>query len=343
MNHFFSSFIKRFLSNYLPIVRGLSVNTIAAYRDSIKLLLRFVSNKLSKSIDVLVVEDITEALVVDFLEHLEKTRNCSATTRNCRLAAISSLFKFIARAEPILVEQCRQIRTIPIKRCEHKVVGYLEEAEIRSVLDNIDINSRTGVRDYALLQLLYNTGARVSEIVHLKLDDLQLDCGCPQIKLFGKGKKERTCPLWPETVKLLKDYLQSRKPVDAQATNVFLNANGYPITRFGIRYVTRKWGAKAQPFNIAVKKLNPHVLRHTCVMHLLHSGNDINVVSFWMGHADINTTRGYSKLDQQMKREMLEKAGAPQVDSKTLWQEPDMLQWLEQLTRTPELCAVKRE
>lgn len=340
MTHPLAPFMKRFFSHYLSVQKGLSINTISTYRDAIKLLLCYSGETLKKSVDELITEDITESLVLNFLEHVETKRGCAVRTRNARLAAIRNLFAFIARDEPVLLVQCQQIRAIPLKRTDHRIVEYLEEKELQAVLDSIDINSRTGVRDRALLMLLYNTGARVSEIVHLKLDDLRL-ADSAQITLLGKGKKPRSCPLWPETVTALGAYLNQRRPKDVESQQVFLNANGDPITRFGIRHITRKYGIKAQVKqpSIKAKVVNPHTIRHTTAMHLLRSGNDINMVSYWLGHADINTTHVYIEIDMDMKRKMLDKSDAPRTKKKAPWQKPGILEWLDKLTHRTELCA----
>jgi site-specific recombinase XerD len=341
MTHLLAPFMKRFFSHYLGVQKGLSINTISAYRDAIKLLLCYGADTLKKSVDELMTEDITESLVLNFLDHVEKKRGCTVRTRNARLAAIRSLFAFIAREEPVLMVQCQQVRAIPLKRTDHKVIDYLEENELQAVLDSIDINARTGVRDRALLMLLYNTGARVSEIVSLKLDDLRLT-DTAQINLLGKGKKPRSCPLWPQTVTALEVYLDQRRPNQIETQQVFLNANGDPITRFGIRHITRKYGIKAQTKcpSIKAKTLNPHTLRHTTAMHLIRSGNDIYMVSYWLGHAHINTTHMYIEIDMDMKRKMLEKADAPKIRKKAPWQKPTILQWLDKLTHESVLCAV---
>ena len=339
MNHPLANFMKHFFSHYLPVQRGLSINTVMAYRDAVKILLCYAADTLKTSVDELAVEDITEPLVLGFLDHLEQVRGCSPRSRNARLAAIRSLFDFIAREEPVLMLQCRQIRAIPLKRTEHKTIDYLEEKEMQAVLDAVDINSRTGIRDRALLLLLYNTGARVSEIVDLELDCLRLDDSA-QIKLMGKGRKERSCPLWPETVVALEAYLKHRDPKRTGTEHVFLNANGSPITRFGIRHITRKYGVQAQAQHLsASKQVTPHTIRHTTAMHLLRSGNDINMVSYWLGHADINTTHIYVQINMEIKRKMIAKAGAPQISEKVPWQKPHILQWLDQLTKGLELCA----
>ena len=237
--------------------------------------------------------------------------------------------------------QCQQIRAIGTKRTDHRIVDYLEEKELQAVLDSIDINSRTGVRDRALFMLLYNTGARVSEIVTLELDDLRL-ADTAQVNLLGKGRKLRSCPLWAETVTALEAYLHQRMPNQIETPQVFLNANGNPITRFGIRHITRKYGIKAQikcP-SIKAKPVNPHTLRHTTAMHLLRSGNDIYTVSHWLGHAHINTTHIYIEIDMDMKRKMLEKGDAPKIRKTAPWQKPNILKWLDQLTQESVLCAV---
>jgi integrase/recombinase XerD len=341
MSHQLAPFMKRFFSHYLPVQKGLSVNTLSSYRDAVKLLLCYSGDHIKKSVDKLFIEDITESLVLAFLDHIEAKRGCTVRTRNARLAAIRSLFAFIGRGEPVLLVQCQQIRAIPLKRTDHKIIDYLEENELKAVLDSIDINSRTGIRDRALFMLLYNTGARASEIVNLNLDDLRL-ADTAQITLLGKGKKPRSCPLWPETVTALETYLNHRKPKEMGTQQVFLNANGAPITRFGVRHITRKYGIKAQTKRPSIKSktVNPHTIRHTTAMHLLRSGNDINMISYWLGHADINTTHIYIELDMDMKRKMLEKADAPKIKKKVPWQKPSILQWLDQLTQASVLCAV---
>jgi len=335
-------FIKRFFSHYLPVQKGLAVNTIMAYRDAIKLLLCYAADTMKRSVEELCVEDIDESLVLGFLDHLENTRGCTPRTRNARLAAIRALFGFIAREEPALLLHCQTIRTIPLKRTGHKTVDYLEENEMQALLNMVELNSRNGVRDNALLLLLYNTGARVSEIVGLKVADVRL-YGTPQVKLLGKGQKYRSCPLWPETVEALHDYLKHRTPKDPAAQQLFLNANGSPVSRFGVRHIigTYATAAKSHCPSIAAKAVNPHTIRHTTAMHLLRAGNDITMVSYWLGHANTNTTHIYVEIDMEMKRQMLQKAGAPAVQKPLPWQKPGVLEWLNALAKGPQLCVVR--
>jgi site-specific recombinase XerD len=340
-SHAVADFMQPFFSHYLPVQRGLSINTIAAYRDAIKLLLCYVADRLKKSVDVLDVEDVTPVVVLGFLDHVQQQRGCTVKTRNVRLAAIRGLFAFIGRQRPEMLAQCRQIRAIPLKRTGPVRVDYLEEAELQALMNAVNIHARTGVRDRALLLLLYNTGARVSEIVTLEFSHLRLN-GSTQVDLQGKGNKHRTCPLWPETVAALKDYLRQRCPAQSATQTLFLNANGAPITRFGIRHIIGKYAAIAahQCPSIKSKTVTPHTLRHTTAMHLLRSGNDVNMVSYWLGHADINTTHIYLEIDMEMKRKMIEKVDAPIINGRAPWHKPGVIEWLNKLGNEPGLCEV---
>ena len=263
--------------------RGLSPNTILAYRDCLKLFLRFVSEQVGRPVDKLILEEFDKNLVTAFLDHLETNRGNSTQTRNIRLAALRAFFRYVAAQEPMLLAPCQRICEIPNKRTPHKTIDYLEDKEMSALLESVDPNSRNGRRDYALVLFLYNAGARVQEVVDLTIADLRLQTPY-QVKLTGKGRKERLCPLWPETVTALQDYLNDRQP-DAPEVPVFLNANGKPITRFGIRYIVRQYAAKAANLcpSMEFKKVGPHTVRHTTATHLLQSENDISVVKDWLG------------------------------------------------------------
>jgi len=278
------------------------------------------------------------------LDHLETVRGCCAKTRNARLAAIRTFFGFVAREAPSRVLHCQTIRAIPLKRTEHKTIDSLEDHETQAMLDAVDVHSRTGIRDEALLLLVYNTGARASEVVGLNLTDLRLD-DAPQVKFLGKGKKHRSCPLWPETADALRAYLEQRVPRDPADQQLFLNANGSAITRFGVRHIVRKYAAIAQSActSLTAKRVSPHTFRHTAAMHLLRAGNEINMVSYWLGHSDINTTHVYVEIDMEMKRQMLQKAAAPMVEAALPWRKPNILDWLNGLTEAPQLCGCTAE
>jgi site-specific recombinase XerD len=342
--HPIARYVHGFFHDYLAAQRGLSPNTILSYRDALKLLLRYVARQVGKPVDKLLTEHFDEKMVVAFLTHLEANRGNSPQTRNNRLSALRAFFRYVARQEPTLLLQCQRICAIPKKRTEHKVIEYLEDQEIGALLEHVDQNSRNGARDYALLLFLYNTGARVQEVVDLKVGDLRLDAPC-QVKLTGKGRKERVCPLWPETVAAIRNCLEHREPDTAQIPSVFLNANGQPITRFGIRYIVRRYAAKAAAEcpSLESKKTSPHSVRHTTAMHLLQSGNDLSVVKDWMGHADVNTTHAYVEIDMKMKRRALEASHPPEVATskkkRPKWLQPSILQWLDDLSKSANIMC----
>lgn len=341
MTHPLAKHMKRFFSHYLPVQKGLSGNTLLAYRDGVRLLLCYAADKLRKPVDELMIEDLEENIVLGFLDHIQQGRGCTPRTRNARLAAVSSLFRFIAGEEPAVLPQCQRIRAIPSKRTVHKTVDYLEDREMQAILDAVDSDLHNRIRDRALLLLLYNTGARVSEIAALKIADVRLEAA-GHVTLMGKGRKQRSCPLWPETAGAIRAYLKQRMPKAPDTDPLFLNARGGRITRFGIRHIIGKYAetAATQCSALNTKTVTPHTIRHTTAMHLLRAGNDINMVRYWLGHADINTTHVYVEIDMEMKRKMLEKTHAPTVRKTPAWQKPEMLQWLDGIARQPELCGV---
>jgi len=345
--HPVANYMHSFFHRYLACQKGLSTNTIIAYRDGIKLLLCFAADYLKTKVDRINIEELDDIVILAFLDNLENQRGCSVRTRNARLASIRTFFEFIGREEPTLLEQCRKIRAIPQKRTEYKTIGYLENDEMQAILDSVESNSPMELRDKALLLFLYNTGARVQEVVDVKIDDLRLDEPA-QVKLIGKGKKQRACPLWPETAEAIKDYLEYRKKEnpDSNQEQLFLNSNGYPITRFGIRYITKKFAKKAatQCDTLKDKVVSPHTFRHSTAMHLIQAGNDINMVKLWLGHADINTTHIYVEIDMEMKRKILDTCQAPtnnkEKNKTRTWQKPGILRWLNELSKKAKLCEV---
>lgn len=332
--HLVARYMEGFFHQYLGALRGVSDKTILAYRDALKLLLCFAADLLGREVDELAIENLDDKVIVAFLDHIEKERNCCVRTRNVRLAAVSTFFKYAGRQEPALLPQCHAIRTIPYKRDEHKAMDYLDSKEIQAVFESIAPSSRTGVRDKALVLFLFNTGARVQECVDVTIDSLRLDSQ-GQVTLLGKGRKERSCPLWPETVQAIVACLSHRNPRDTQESHLFLNANGKSITRFGVRHVVRKYAEKAAAKCVSIrqKKVGPHTWRHSTAVHLLQAGNDINLVAMWLGHADVNTTHAYAEINMEMKRKMLEGYPAPKGKKACReWQKPATIRWLNKLT-----------
>jgi site-specific recombinase XerD len=336
--HSIARFVQGFFREHLAAQRGLSKNTILSYRDCLKLFFRFVSEQIGKHVDKLNVEDFDEKLTLQFLHDLEQTRGNSTQTRNNRIAALRTFFRYVAGQEPTLLARCHRICEIPLKRTKHKTIKYLEDKEVTAVLESVDQSARNGFRDYALLMFFYNSGARVQEVVDLEIDDMRLETPF-QVKLTGKGRKQRICPLWPETVTAVKNYLDQRDPDATEVPSVFLNANGKPITRFGIRYIVRQYAAKAAGVcpSLKSKKVSPHTVRHTTALHMLQSGNSIDAIKAWLGHADLNTTHRYVEIDMKMKRKALEACQPPKLKNhgkhRPKWQRPSILQWLDELSK----------
>ncbi len=341
-NQYLSYYIRLFLIQFLSNQRGLSENTILSYKDALKLLLKYCAQYLHMKIDQLRCDQIDDQIVRQFLDYLEQDRGCKPNTRNARLAALKTFFYYLGQQVPQCLDISQRISAIAPKKTAHKMVDYLDTDEFKLIMDRIDAASRNGIRDKALLLLMYNTGARVQEMVDIKLDDLRLDAAS-QIKLTGKGKKQRVIPLWQDTLEAVSDYILARKPKLEDEHHLFLNDKGESITRFGIRYIIKKYTDKAiekQP-SLKQKKVSPHTLRHTTAMHLLQAGNDLNVVRLWLGHASLNTTHMYAEINMEMKKEILSKAQPPKLKQKVKkWRRPKILEWLDDLCEQVELCEV---
>lgn len=325
--------IHDFLQGYLTLQKGLSLHTILSYRDTIKLLLNYVSSQKKKSVSNLTLSDLGPSMVVDFLEHLEKERGNSRQTRNVRLACLHSLFRYLASNDPLIFDQCQRILAIPFKRTQRSTIDYLELEEIKAIFAAVDRTSLDGCRDYTLLFFMYETGARVEEVVSLPVRALQLQQPC-QVRFLGKGAKERLCPLWPETVKLLRCFLK-QKGVDPKAdVPVFLNHRGERLTRHGVRYLLTKYvqiAVRNCP-SLKEKCVHPHTLRHSTAMHMLQSGVDINTIRAWLGHLHVDTTTRYAQTNLEMKRKVLEKHSAIPKSNQPWKRNHGLLEWLDSLT-----------
>lgn len=324
--------LEDFFRLHLVARRNLSVHTIRSYRDAIVFLLRFTASKAKRDVAQLDFEHLGRDIVLDFLDDLEMKRKNSIRTRNVRLAAIHSFFRFVASEEPACAALCREILGIPFKRRAHAPVTCLDRADIEHLLACPDRARAAGRRDAALLWFLYNTGARAQEVVQVRVADVRF--GPPQqVRLLGKGRKERVCPLWPQTVSFLRDMLRDRGAPEDGKDLLFLNYAARPLTRFGLLHIVRRYVARAsltRP-SLAAKRISPHTFRHSTALHLLQSGVEINVVRSWLGHASVQTTHEYVEIDLETKRAALESTGPSRQRARARWRKPGVLQWLESL------------
>lgn len=326
--------LRRFFAEHMPLTRGLSPHTVRCYRDAFALLLRFLASHKSQDVVDLDIVHLDPEGVVAFLDYLETSRRNCVRTRNARLAAIHAFARFFASQHPEHLEHCQRLLAVPFKRAPSHSVDYLEAEEFRAILDAVDRTTVAGRRDLTLLLVMFNTGARVQEVLDLRPRDLQLVRPL-QVRLFGKGRKERICPLWPRTAEVLQALLAEAGLDATSSEQFFRNRRGGPLTRFGVRYILRKYAACAQSAvpGLARKRVHPHTIRHSAAVHLLQSGVDLISISHWLGHASIETTNRYAVVDLETKRAALAKAG-PVGDDRQLvvWRsDASILAWLEAL------------
>lgn len=301
--------VQRFFEEYLPTLRGMSLHTIRSYRDAILLLLRFMVHDTRRHIETLAITDLTPARVEKFLMSLERERHNGIATRNARLATLHTFARFLTSQCPETLADLQAILAIPFKRGAREApIEYFDGQELDAFFKSIDRASARGARDYALFALMFNTGGRVQEILNLRVLDLRLEPPY-QVRLYGKGNKTRLCPLWPATAKCLQAHLAQRhaNTADSQSIRVFCNRNGGPLTRFGVRYLLRKYlAASAQRApTLRAKRLHPHSVRHSTAVSLLKSGVDFATIAQWLGHASLNTTMRYARSDVDLKRAAL--------------------------------------
>lgn len=325
--------IRDYFTDHLPRLRGTSPHTIHSYRDSMVLLLRFLSHQRAIPITRLGLTDLDPPGILAFLTYLEEERKNSTSTRNVRLSAIHAFFHFVAARNPEHIELAQRILGIPFKRARHRAIDYLEYEEIDAILKTINRTTAQGSRDYVLLATMFNTGGRVQEIAGLRVCDLQLTKPY-QARLFGKGRKERYCPLWPQTAAVLKAFCRQRNLDSRSESHLFLNHRGNPLTRFGIRHILARClrAACARAPNLRKKRLHPHSVRHSTAVALLKSGVDLSTISHLLGHASPTTTNRYAKVDLEMKRQAIAKVKPVARCSRTPWSKNrSILQWLESL------------
>jgi len=327
-----ATLLHSFFHVWLVEQRNSSHRTVQSYRDAWRLFLRFTAKQRKRQVADLQLEDLTEAHVLSFLNHIERERHSTTITRNCRLAALRSFFSFVAEHEPLAAKQCAEVLHIPFKRATHRAMVYLDSAEVASILSQPERSSPEGQRDHALLSLLYNTGSRIQEALNLRPQDMYLKSPA-HVRLMGKGQKERISPIWPETAELLTSLIERNnvKPDE----RLFVNRYGMPLSASGFRFRLRQYVRSAtvkQP-TLSQKRITPHVFRHTTAVHLVAAGVDVTVIRSWLGHAHLDTTNHYAQANLETKRKALEQVD-PSLRSRKppRWKrDADLLAWLDSL------------
>lgn len=292
--------LSAFLREYLPRERRVSPHTTETYAYAFELLVCFAAKKFSRPPSELALTQLDAKLILEFLEHLERDRGNSPRTRNARLAAIKAFFRFLEFRNPACLDQSRAIHAIPIKKCDETLVDYLTGEEMQALLDAPNLQSKTGLRDRAMLYLAFTAGLRVSELIGLKINDCELH-PYPSIRVLGKGRRERMLPLWKETTIVIRDWLAVRGKNAIE--ELFLNAWGAPMTRAGFEYILSKHvkTARTAKPSLVNKHISPHVLRHSCAMHMLQATHDIRKVALWLGHSKLQSTEVYLRADPTEK------------------------------------------
>lgn len=334
---FFARTLSRYFFEYLPGERGLSEETIQSYRDAMSLLLDFCEEKRQIRRERLEVSDLTRELIESFLRWLEQEKGNSISTRNQRRAAVNAFFKFLQYEDPGYVLLCQQIREIPPKKCEQRMVPHLSEEAVQVIFEQPNLTTREGRRDFAFLSLIYESAARASEIAGVRVGDIHFEKKGAIVHLRGKGKKFRDIPLLPEPAKILKNYLseESRYRQCDIAAPLFCNRSREPLTRGGVYYIVQKYVALAQKKSPGLfpVQVHPHVFRHSRAMHWLEAGVDLQYIKDLLGHSDIKTTEVYARLNIKMKQKLLEEVHPQQLaGQRTSWTEDEnLMQWLQGL------------
>ena len=304
-----ASALFRFFQDYLPAQRGLSLHTIRSYRDTVLLFLRYTAKETAQRPETISLADFNAERITRFLRHLEVERRNGITTRNARLAGLHTFARFLTAHYPEHMATFQGVLGIPFKRGAQRMpINYLEMNEVEMLLGGIDRTTPSGRRDYALFALMFNTGARVQEILNLKVRDVRF-VPPHQVRLVGKGNKVRLCPIWPRTAQLLQELAEATSGSGEEAADacLFLNRQGAVLTRFGVRYLLRKYLARRLDTTKSgsPRRLHPHSLRHTTAVYLLKAGVDFATISQWLGHANLNTTMRYARVDMDIKRQVL--------------------------------------
>ncbi|MBO8129882.1 MAG: tyrosine-type recombinase/integrase [Peptococcaceae bacterium] len=322
-----------FFVDHLITIKGLRPASVRSYRDTIRLFLLYVAADKRCKITRLVLDDLTFERVVGFLRHLEQKRGNHIRTRNQRLAAIHVLFEYIATRTPEMLATCQRVAAIPMKRVAPPPTSFLERDEVEDLLRHMPREGPLALRDKTLLLFLYNTGARVQEAADLRVEHLDLG-EHPRVHLHGKGDKWRICPLWDRTAELLRALIESFDPLAVAQSPVFA-AHGRPLTRSGIYKIVRRHAARFDDPS-SHRRMSPHIFRHTCAVHLVEAGVEVNVIRGWLGHADLTTTNRYAEINTKAKEAALRACEPPGTSvggrTKPVWQSDEtLLNWLASL------------
>jgi integrase/recombinase XerD len=326
--------VRSFFLDHLPVQKGLSVNSIQSYRDTIRLFLCFLSEHAHQSIATLSLDDITLDRVLAFLAYLEQGRGNSVRTRNQRRAALNTFFSYVVLRVPEMLATCQQIAAIPVKRGSLTTTHYLERDEVTSLFHSLPRDGYFAQRDRTLLLFLYNTGARVQEVADLCVEHLDL-AEPAKVHLHGKGDKWRICPIWQETVKHLQRLLAEHSTIPSSP--VFCTRHNHPLTRSGIYKIVRRHAASWDINGPNARRVTPHLFRHTTAVHLLESGVEVNVIRGWLGHVSLDTTNHYAELTLGAKAEALRACEVTCGTSaghsaRAVWKDDKaMLVWLDSL------------
>jgi integrase/recombinase XerD len=326
----FPALLQAFFTDRLCTQMQASANTIAGYRDTFRLLLRFAGEQRGKAPTQLRIEDIDADLTADFLLHVETARRNSARSRNTRLAAIRSFFRYVAMNDPAHLLDCQRILAMPSKRHVKRAVTFLDAREITALIAAPDRSTWVGRRDHAILLVALRTGLRASELIGLRCKDIVLGTGA-HVRCDGKGRKERSTPLRRDTAKLLEQWLKERRG-DADQP-LFSTMRGDRLSRDALEHLVRRHvlAAAATCPTLATKRVSPHVLRHSTAMELLQHGVDQSVIALWLGHESVETTQIYIHADMQLKEKALARMAAPEAKPGRYRPDDKLLAFLEAL------------
>lgn len=325
----FPALIQRFFTDRLCTQMEASQHTIAGYRDTFRLLIRYAGSRCGKPPTKLTIEDLDADLVADFLSHVETTRGNTARTRNARLAAIRSFFRYVAMTDPTWLLHCQRILSMPSKRYVKRSVTFLDAQEIAALLVAPDRTTWVGRRDHALLLLALQTGLRASEPISLRCKDVVLGAGA-HIRCVGKGRKERSTPLRRDTAKLIQGWIGERRDSDSP---LFPSIRGERLSRDALEHLVRKHCLTASRTcpSLASKRVTPHTLRHSTAMELLHHGVDQSVIALWLGHESVETTQIYIHADMRLKEKALSQVARPEAHPGRYRPNDELLVFLESL------------